>query len=87
MSLFYLCDRFLLFPEFSKELPEEMRCERYIQFEKILAISAEDKTGVKIVKDYVRSALEKNFSDDLKLDDNRLKASQAGFNRTGSVLI
>lgn len=54
--------------EFSENLPENMKCERLIQFEDIIPISAKsDLESVKAVKEYVRLSLknlaEKKWSD------------------------
>lgn len=47
----------VFFSEFSQELPELFRCDKLVQFEDIIAISANKKTGIELVKDYVRSSL------------------------------
>lgn len=64
--------------EFSKELPENMKSEKWIQFEEIIPISAKEKEGVQLVKDYMRASLarlaEKEMSS-IQGDVNELTAS------------
>ncbi|XP_034255092.1 GTP-binding protein 10 homolog [Thrips palmi] len=50
-------DKLTCLSEFSQELPEYFKCNKPVQFEEVIAISASERTGIDKVKDYVRSSL------------------------------
>lgn len=53
-----ITDKLSHIDEFSRGLPETMKCDKLVKFEKIIPVSAQhDVDSVKAVKDYVRTAL------------------------------
>lgn len=65
--------------EFNQELPPIFKCDKPVQFEEIIPVSASEKRGIEVVKDYVRSSLtniaEKTRTEDVKEKLNALKLS------------
>lgn len=70
-------DKLECLSEFSQGLPENFKCDKVVKFEEVIPISANERTGIEVVKDYVRSSLsdiaEKTIIEDVEVQLNKLK--------------
>lgn len=80
----------LVISEFSEELPECMKCEKLVQFEEIIAISADQARGTEVVKDCVRSSLtyhaERALAETERKEEN-LQELKLGSREAGPLLV